>query len=52
MLSTPNNTVITAAIYSEWDHGDTSMAGALGVVVVTITVTLAAVLRAFRGALQ
>jgi iron(III) transport system permease protein len=52
MLSTPNNTVITAAIYSEWDHGDTSMAGALGVVVVSITVTLAAVLRAFRGALH
>jgi len=52
MLSTPNNTVITAAIYSEWDHGDTSMAAALGVVVVSVTVTLAAVLRAFRGALQ
>jgi len=52
MLSTPNNTVITAAIWSEWDHGDTSMAAALGVVVVSVTVTLAAALRALRGALQ
>jgi iron(III) transport system permease protein len=52
MLSTPNNTVITAAIWTEWDHGATSMAAALGVVVVSVTVTLAAALRALRGALQ
>jgi iron(III) transport system permease protein len=49
MLFTPDSAVLSTVIWREWDHGDTSMTAALGVVMVTATVTLSILLRRLRG---
>jgi iron(III) transport system permease protein len=48
MLFTPDSAVLSTTIWREWDHGDTSMTAALGVVMVTATVGLSVLLRNLR----
>jgi iron(III) transport system permease protein len=50
MLFTPDSAVLSTVIWREWDHGDTSMTAALGVVMVIATVGLSLLLRRLRGA--
>ena len=45
ILSSPNAVLLSVLIYTRWDAGQTEEAAALGIVMVTITLILAILLR-------
>jgi iron(III) transport system permease protein len=49
LLFTPKSAMLSTSIFSFWDHGDTAITAALGVVMVSVTITLSFVLRRFGG---
>jgi len=49
MLFTPDTVVLSTLIWNRWDHGDVSITAALGVMMVSVTVTLSILVRRLRG---
>ncbi len=47
LLFTPNNAMLSTALWSYWSHGGTSVTAALGVLIVAATIPVALLLRRF-----